>query len=274
MMPFRKVFQAIRIDTDSYFGLICFLLGIYMRKIMIAAVIMISLLAIVTPLFVTCSLIEVYKEKIYDKNITQETLGQFGDYFGGLLNPLVSYCGLVVIVLTLLVSFMSLKNAIKDSTSTQARHIEELSQSNAMNLLQIFKDTIDRTRRLNNSDSDLSNPLRDLLRQSADLDIQSLTEEDKNNILRYIHQINIQWGVSSRYLSLLSALNINANPFQKIIFDGAIAFLESDELENILCCLATIKPDLANNIADRNIKIINDNLKNTIEIIAKTSNSR
>ncbi len=219
------------------------------------------------PIIVTFCLIIFYKEKIDNITINQETLGQIGDYFGGLLNPLISYCGLVVIILALWVSFISLRNAIKDSASIQARHVEELSQSNAINLLQIFKDILDRVR----NQMDDSSLIKELLRLCANSD-QTLTEEAKDNILKHTYQIDIKWGASSRYISLLSELNVNADPFQKMIFDSAVALLDSNELEEILCCLATMnKLDLANKIMLINHKRINKNIKKTIEIISKTS---
>ena len=237
--------------------------------------IIINLILIVIPIFVTYYLIEFYREKINDKAINQETLGQIGDYFGGLLNPLISYCAFVVIILTLLVNYISFKNAIKDSANIQVRHIEELSQSNAINLLLVFKGTVDKARSQNDIDSNF-NPFKELLKLLV-YSYESLTEEQIVKIKNYTSQIDIQWGISSRYISLLSELNTSVNPFQKMIFDGALALLDQHEIEKILYCLAAMnKIDLARNIASSSsIKgVINNNLLENIEIISKVASPR
>jgi hypothetical protein len=63
----------------------------------------------------------------------QETLGQFGDYFGGVLNPILSFSAFLVLIHTY-------RSQVKDSTDNDKKHAEILENSRFFETISMLND--------------------------------------------------------------------------------------------------------------------------------------
>ncbi len=165
-------------------------------------------------------------------------LGQLGDYFGGLLNPLIAYGGLTALILSAVSATRQISEASKSSTEAQRKHTEALAQSSAIGLLQAFMDAT-RTARLGSSESE-----RHAVRTILQLD----DPNDSETVAACASTLAITWGGPARCLYLLYATS-QLGPFNAASREAAVATLSGDELEYLILTLALIAPDIAQQLA-------------------------
>lgn len=66
---------------------------------------------------------------------SQEKWGQFGDYFGGVLNPILSFCALLGLLFTL-------QSQQRESDKAEARHREQIFDTRLFQLLSLSHDAV------------------------------------------------------------------------------------------------------------------------------------
>lgn len=147
-------------------------------------------------------------------NLPPDLLGQFGDFVGGTLNPLISSIALFGIYSTL-----------TSERSRKAEHIQTIQMSNALALLQLFVSCCEPLRRNDNSDS--------ATRRSILLNLDHL---DKKQLLALHSTIYSRWGGVAKILGAI-ADNTTATRHNSTIVASAIAFLNNTELELLLISL-------------------------------------
>ncbi len=174
---------------------------------------------------------------IPDKKFDQGTLGQLGDYCGGILNPVVAYIALISIVITLFNNRGVFQQTMLIERETQIKHMETIAQANAIAFFNAFEDSTARSRNKTQIPA-----------LGARLNIlQNHEIPESEELIASLTVLFMEWGSVARFLYLLSSV-ADSIPKGFSLVDAAIAILENDELEMTLLCLAGCEPEFAKRI--------------------------
>lgn len=182
----------------------------------------------------------VYKCVLRNNIYNQETLGQLGDFYGGILNPVITYLGLSALIYSLRYNKNLIKQNIDFDIDGKNKHNELLAQSNAVAYLNAFEYSLQYCR----------NNERDELR-SVKLNIyKNFQNNNVEGFHGWVALINDEWGAVARYLALINSLR-SIVLMDSSVVDAAVAQLKNEELEYVLICLAGINYRFGLEVADK-----------------------
>lgn len=143
----------------------------------------------------------------------QDVWGQFGDYFGGVLNPILSFCAFIALLVTLI----DQKEAASDS---DARHRTEVADVRFFQMLALLPQSISEVKycEVKHEDSKYDvflesraatekmwNSLR--LRMNSRFSIHDSLEKKYKDIREAVHSFNVEvWPLTGFYFQLINAV--------------------------------------------------------------------
>lgn len=193
----------------------------------------------------------------------QSSLGQLGDFYGGLLNPIIAYVALITIVITLINNKNTLHQAVLSARDAQLEHTQTITQALAITLLNAFSEASQRAR--SRIDSQSKNALINIL--------QHIETGNNQEILKSEPILYKEWGGAARCLHLLLAIS-DSNPFLNAIYDAALATLEPQERNYTLLCLVSYKPELVQRIVEIECKNITESVVKALYKIAELNKNQ
>ncbi len=166
-------------------------------------------------------------------NVDAGVLGQFGDFFGGMLNPMIGGLGLGGVVMAIKTEARRKSEILENQIDQQKKHRESLEVSSAIGMLQLFVSAAESARSRSGDDDGVR---RNLIQGVDSLQEQILVSLCETNAAR--------WGGAARLLSLLFHLTRNMLHGNGVV-QSAMATLSAEELELILVEICRTQPTLA-----------------------------
>ncbi len=208
---------------------------------------------LVIPFVVILVLTNYFRCNIMPIKIGITELGQLGDFYGGILNPLIAYIGLVSVVIALLANKYMVWQAIASVNAAE----KQIAQSNSIALFQAFIDVSLRARSKKNNIIKARNNI-----------LQSISYGNKKIVIDSITDLCREWGGVARCIQLLWVM-VNSDNIDKIVYEAALATLEIDEVEYIVLCLGCYDLELAKKIIELNVDNLSKGIPDAIEFISK-----